>query len=366
MDHMEIHMSTDQKRWQAVVSRDAGQNGKFWYGVITTGVYCRPSCAARRAKPQNVRFFDSIEAAKQSGLRACKRCRPDEAAAGGSLETLLRLCRFIETHAQQAHTLTILAARSGLSQFQVHRLFKAFLQLTPKEYIEQVRLRAFKRSLRSSANVTDAIYEAGFESSSAVYGRMDAHLGMTPRDYRAGGAGVSLSFAFGRTHLGLVLIGASDRGVCYVQFGESERQLLEQLHEEYPRASVSPSSATAGAEFSAWMKALNARIEGARAAKALPLDVQGTAFQKRVWDFLQSIPRGSVASYQEVAEAIGSPRAHRAVANACANNKIGVLVPCHRVIRGDGSLGGYRWGLARKRALLDAERKPSAKREDLE
>lgn len=192
-------MNLDPKRWEAVLQRDASQDGKFWYGVLSTGVFCRPSCASRRPNPKNVRFFSSTQAAAASGLRACKRCKPEEGALAPKLSTLLELCRHIETHAEQAHTLAALAARSGLSQFQVHRLFKAFLRLTPKEYIAEVRLRALKQRLRTAASVTDAIYDAGFESSSAVYGRMDAHLGMTPQHYRAGGAGVDISFAFGRT-----------------------------------------------------------------------------------------------------------------------------------------------------------------------
>ena len=350
-------MNLDPKRWEALLQRDASQDGKFWYGVVSTGVYCRPSCASRRPNPKNVRFFSSIQAAAASGLRACKRCRPEEGSLAPKLSTLLELCRHIEAHAEQAHTLGALAARSGLSQFQVHRLFKAFLRLTPKEYIAQVRLRALKQRLRSAASVTDAIYDAGFESSSAVYGRMDAHLGMTPQHYRGGGAGVDISFAFGRSALGLVLIGATDRGVCYLQFGDSERELLEQLRDEFPKATITASEAAAGAEFSGWMTALNARIRGEKTRQPLPLDVQGTAFQKKVWDFLKTIPVGDVVSYGEAAKAIGEPRAVRALASACAGNRIGVLIPCHRVIRGNGELGGYRWGLPRKRALIDAERK---------
>lgn len=348
-------------RWQAVLDRDARQDGQFWYGVLTTGVYCRPSCASRRPKFENARFFDSPAAAQRSGLRPCRRCRPDRKGTQETLTTLLDLCHHVERHPDQAHSLTSLAKRSGLSQFQVHRLFKRLLRITPRSYIEQVRLRGLKRRLRAAASVTEAIYDAGFESSSAVYGRMDAHLGMTPQRYRAGGEGVAISFAFGKSALGLTLIGATDRGVCYLQFGDSERELLEQLSQEYPKAVIEPSPADGSSEFAAWMRELNARIEGARAAQDLPLDVQGTAFQKRVWDFLQTIPAGRVLSYGEVAEGIGQPRAVRAVASACARNHIGVLIPCHRVIRGNGELGGYRWGLSRKRALIDGERRPRAR-----
>jgi AraC family transcriptional regulator of adaptative response/methylated-DNA-[protein]-cysteine methyltransferase len=353
--------STDTDRWQALKDRDARRDGQFWYGVITTGVYCRPSCAARRPNPENVRFFDSLAAAQRSGLRPCKRCRPDQPIMPGTLATLLELCRHVEKHPEQAHSLASLARHSGLSQFQVHRLFKSLLRLTPKSYIDAVRLRSLKRKLRDSASVTEAIYDAGFESSSAVYGRMDAHLGMTPRRYRAGGAGVQVSFAFGRTALGRVLIGATDRGICHLQFGESERELLEQLSAEYPSATIEPSTADECGQFGAWMRELNARIAGSAAARQLPLDVRGTAFQKQVWDFLQTIPCGSVLSYGEVAQGVGRPTAVRAVASACGGNAVGVLIPCHRVIRGNGELGGYRWGASRKRALLDAERRSQAR-----
>jgi AraC family transcriptional regulator, regulatory protein of adaptative response / methylated-DNA-[protein]-cysteine methyltransferase len=345
----------DNDRWQAVCDRNAKFNGEFWYGVMTTGVYCKPSCAGRRANRGNVRFYASLGAARRDGLRACKRCKPD-VGAPSNLDVLLDVCRHIERDPTAAHSLTSLSKRAGHSQFQLHRLFKSFLQLTPKEYLEQVRMAALKNKLRTAATVTDAIYDSGFESSSAVYGRLDAHLGMTPRKYREGGKGANISFAFGHTDLGKVLIGATDRGICYLQFGDSERELLEQLVREYPNASVQPSSAKQ-TQLAAWMAALNATLAGRHYKTKLPLDIQGTAFQKRVWEFLRTIPRGSIVSYAEVAQGIGSPKAIRAAASACASNRIGVLVPCHRVIRGTGELGGYRWGLPRKRALLDMERK---------
>lgn len=350
----------DIDRWKAVCERDPQHDGRFWFGVLTTGVYCKPSCAARRAKRENVRFYSTVDAAKRDGLRACKRCKPDEQKSSvSSLAILLQLCRHIDELPTAAHGLSELSKQSGLSQFQLHRLFKQFLQLTPKQYIEQVRMNALKHRLRTSPSVTDAIYDAGFESSSAVYGRLDAHLGMTPLKYRLGGQGVDISFAFGDTALGKVLIGATDRGICYLQFGDSERELLEQLVGEYPNASVVPSKG-GHEQFAAWMSALNARLSGRSAKAALPLDIHGTAFQKRVWEFLRTIPQGEVVSYAEVAQGIGSPKAIRAAASACANNRISVLIPCHRVIRGTGELGGYRWGLTRKRALLDMERKNKA------
>ena len=351
------------QQWQAVSERDTRFDGQFWYGVMTTGVYCKPSCASRLAKRQNVRFFASVQDAEHAGLRACKRCKPDVAVSDTPvLSKLLAICRDVEAKPTAAHSLTTLSKRAGVSQFHLHRLFKSFLHVTPKDYVEQVRLTALKRQLRSANSVTDAIYDAGFESSSAVYGRLDAHLGMTPKKYREGGAGVDISFAFGKTALGKVLIGATDRGVCYLQFGDSERELLEQLTEEYPKATVVPATAMDNKQFTTWMTALNANLAGKKAKMSLPIDIQGTAFQKRVWEFLRTIPSGEVVSYAEVAQGIGSPKAIRAAATACASNRIGVLIPCHRVIRGTGELGGYRWGLARKRTLIDMERRARPKK----
>ncbi len=352
----------DDQRWQAVCDRDAGYDETFWYGVTTTGVYCIPSCASRRSKRENVRFYSTIEAAMRDGMRACKRCKPDiSTASTPSLAKLLEVCRYVERNPTVSHSLSALSKRANLSQFQVHRLFKSFLQVTPKEYIQQVRVTALKCRLRDAWSVTDAIYDAGFESSSAVYGRLDAYLGMTPRNYRQGGKGIDISFAFGTTTLGKVLIGATDRGICYLQFGDSQRELLEQLSSEYPNAIVTPSTSTKSEQFEAWMNALNRNLEGKRSKAELPLDIKGTAFQKRVWEFLRTIPSGEVVSYSEVAAGIGAPKAIRAAASACANNRIGVLIPCHRVIRGTGELGGYRWGLPRKRALIDVERRENKK-----
>jgi AraC family transcriptional regulator of adaptative response/methylated-DNA-[protein]-cysteine methyltransferase len=275
------------------------------------------------------------------------------------------VCRLIEANPTAPHRLETLGKHVGLSSFHLQRLFKSFLRVTPREYAQQVRTQALKARLREATSVTEAIYEAGFETTSAVYGRLDAHLGMTPKRYRSGGVGADISFAFGRTALGIVLIGATDRGVCYLQFGDSERELLEQLADEYPRANIVPSECAAGDAFARWMRALNAALAKERnhnrRTDPIPLDIQGTAFQKRVWDFLRTIPVGDVVSYGEVAKAIGAPKAIRAAATACASNRIGVLIPCHRVIRGTGELGGYRWGLSRKRALLDAERQRRGK-----
>lgn len=276
-------------------------------------------------------------------------------AGAGASDALLDVCRHVDANPTGRHDLNALARRAGLSPFQLHRLFKSFLGVTPREYVEQVRITQLKGGLRTRASVTDAIYDAGFESSSAVYGRLDVHLGMTPRSYRSGGAQESISFAFGRTMLGHVLIGATDRGICYLQFGDSQGELLEQLMAEFPHASITPSANNASAAFGDWMRALNTHLKGGKVSVKLPLDIQGTAFQKRVWEFLRTIPRGEIVSYTDVARGIGSPAAVRAAASACARNRIGVLIPCHRVLRGSGELGGYRWGLSRKRRLLEIE-----------
>lgn len=348
----------DQAKWQAVQAREAAHDGEFVYGVTTTGVYCRPSCPSRRPLRQHVRFYDGPEAAAADGLRPCKRCRPLEShRADPAVATVLDLCRYIEGRIDAPPSLAELGERAGMSSFQVHRLFKRLLAITPKQYVEALRLGHVKRHLRRSASVTDAIYDAGLGSSSRLYEHVDSRLGMTPKQYRRGGEGIAISYATGATPLGLAMIGATDRGICFLQFGDDEAQLLQQLRKEYPGASIAAMDAAAQAQFDAWMRALNAHLEGHSLATELPLDVRGTAFQKRVWSYLQTIPYGDVVSYAEVARAIGAPAATRAVAGACAHNRIGVLIPCHRVIRGDGGLGGYRWGLPRKRSLIDLERR---------
>lgn len=351
-------MSTiDEERWQALCTRDATQDGRFVYGVVTTGVYCRPSCAARRPLRKNVRFYDSPAAAERDGLRACLRCKP-LALVGDSrlVEKMRDLCRYIERHADERLTLADLARRAGISSFHLQRSFKALVGVSPKAYAESCRMARFKQELREGSSVTDATYAAGFGSSSRVYERADTRLGMTPREYRARGRGVAISYATATTALGPMMIGATDRGLCFIQFGDSDAQLLAALEREYPEATIAPMGEDRRAQFDAWMAALSAHLAGARPDPGLPLDIRGTAFQVKVWRYLQQIPYGEVQSYAEVAEGIGRPGAARAVANACAHNTLAIAIPCHRVIRGTGELGGYRWGVERKRALIDAER----------
>ncbi len=344
-------------RWNVVEKRDASKDGTFVYGVTTTGVYCKPSCASRRPLRKNVRFYETPADAERDGLRACRRCKPNAAAKSAGVDARIRkACELIARHADQPLPLKDIASAVNMSTFHFQRTFKASVGLTPKEFHEAERVRKLKAGLKSGGSVTEAIYDAGFGSSSRVYERADTRLGMTPLQYRQGGRGLSISHATAKTPLGLLMIGATDRGICFIQFGDSAKALEKALIAEYPEAMHAPMPATEAATFDAWMRALGDYLAGHRTPLDLPLDVRGTAFQMRVWRYLQSIPYGDVQSYGEVARGIGQPTAVRAVAQACANNTIALAIPCHRVIRGNGELGGYRWGLARKRTLIDRER----------
>lgn len=341
--------------WQAVERRDRARDGQFYFGVATTGVYCRPSCPARHPMRRNVRFYETPQQAERDGLRPCLRCHPLAAPADPYAERVRELCRYIDSNAAGPLQLRHLASRAGLSPFHLQRSFKAIAGVTPKQYLEAARVRALKTSLKR-ASVADAVYEAGFNSPSRVYERADTRLGMTPSQYRRGGEGVIITYAVAQSPVGLMMIGATDRGLCSVQFGDSREDLLAALEREYPQALVEPMRRPADPAFRQWMDALNAHLAGRRPRLDLPLDIRATAFQMLVWNYLQTIPYGEVQSYGEVAKAIGRPKAVRAVARACASNRVAVVIPCHRVIRGTGELGGYRWGLARMRALLDRER----------
>jgi len=345
-------MLSETQCWNAVIARDRSFDGRFFFGVLTTGVYCRPSCPSRHPRRENIRFFHLSAEAEQAGLRPCLRCRPlaDPSAP------IADLCRYLEEHCDERPSLATLAARTGLSRFHLQRTFKAAVGVTPKQYLEALRVGKLKQELRQAKDVTTAVYEAGFGSSSRVYERADSRLGMTPNQYRKGGGGVTITHAMIESPLGLAMMGATRRGVCFVQFGESREQLLRQLRREFPAATLESAAEPPAPEFRQWMDALSAHLAGARPATNLPLDIQATAFQMRVWDYLRSIPYGKVQSYAEVARGIGQPTAVRAVARACAANRIAVAIPCHRVVRGTGESGGYRWGEDRKRALLDRER----------
>lgn len=353
----EEYAMDQEKCWVAVTARDASKDGKFLYGVITTGVYCRPSCRSRLPLRRNARFYRTAADAERDGLRPCKRCRPLAASADeATLRRVRDLCRFIEGHFSEPLTLQALSRQAHLSPHHLQRTFKAVLGVSPRDYVEACRLAALKSGLRGSMPVSRAIYDAGFNSASRVYERVKTRLGMTPRQYRAGAAGVQISHATSATPLGLVMIGATDRGLCFVQFGASEKELERILRAEYPSATIAPMGAKTAPLFARWMAMLSEHLSGLRTSLDIPLDLRGTAFQMKVWNYLLKIPYGQLQSYTEVAAGIGQPKAVRAVASACAANRIALVVPCHRVIRGDGALGGYRWGVARKRTLIDRER----------
>ena len=348
-------MPTEAVMRRAVAARDAAYDGRFFYGVVTTGIYCRPSCASRPAKPANLRFFPTPDAAERTGLRACKRCHPRD-AEGATVRRVKALARYIEAHADERLPLARLAQAAHLSPAHLQRTFKSVLGVSPKAYQDEARLKRLKQGLKAGHPVLDSIVAAGFQSTSRVYGSALRSLGMTPSAYRAGGAGESIAYACRATALGPLLMAATERGVCFAQFGASEAALVAQLREEFPRATLVASAMAGSRALDDWIEAFDAHVRGDAARPDLPLDLRGTAFQIRVWRFLLKVPEGDVLSYSELAAGIAAPKAVRAAASACAANRVAVLVPCHRVLRGDGGLGGYRWGIERKRALLDAER----------
>ena len=338
----------EQVWWEAVLTKDARMDGKFYYAVTSTGVYCRPSCPSRLPRRVNVLFFRDANAAEQAGYRACRRCRPRV----DLLAPLKRISRYIDEHAGEKLTLEDLATRAGLSPSYLQRKFKAAFGLSPHEYAEASRTGRLKTELRQSASVTDAIYEAGYGSSSRVYERTAEKLGMTPAEYRAGGRGARIDYATAPSPHGCVLLAATERGVCAIRFGEGEAKLEAELRKEFPRADMRRSKPA----VSRWLQALLHHLREPGNPLELPLDLRATAFQRKVWQHLKTIEAGRTESYQQVAKAIGEPKAARAVARACAANPVAVAIPCHRVIRADGEPGGYRWGEARKRSLLAAER----------
>lgn len=348
---------TDIICWDAMQARDTAFDGRFLYGVMTTGVYCRPSCSSRMPKRENVRFYAMAAEAELDGLRPCKRCQPLAKTADElAVRKMRELGRYIQAHSAETLTLETLAKRAHLSPSHLQRQFKKVLGVSPKHFIETCRLDTLKTQLREGTSVATATYEAGFGSSSRVYERAASRLGMTPKQYSAGGLDVAISWATSDTALGLLMMAASDRGLCFVQFGRSEDDLLNALRKEFPAAAITRMADGGDDQFMQWMASLSRHLAGQQPAGDLPVDLRGTAFQMQVWRYLLTIPPGELRSYTEVAQAVGKPKAVRAVANACAANRVAVLVPCHRVIRGDGHLGGYRWGLERKRTLIDQER----------
>ncbi len=342
-------------RWAAVVARDAKADGSFFYSVRTTGVYCRPSCASRRARPENIDFHATAADAERAGFRPCRRCRPDEPArASQQADLVAELCRHIES-AEQVPTLDELAERAGLSPWHLHRLFKEVTGVTPKAYAAAHRASRVRRELTRSDTVTEAIYDAGYNSNGRFYEDSDEILGMTPTAWRSGGADTEIRFAIGQCALGAILVAQSERGVCAIALGDDPDALARDLQDQFPRARLIGGDAG----FEALVAKVVGFVEAPRVGLDLPLDVRGTAFQQRVWQALREIPVGETASYSEIAERIGSPKSVRAVAQACGANALAVAIPCHRVVRSDGSLSGYRWGVERKSALLRREAEPA-------
>jgi AraC family transcriptional regulator, regulatory protein of adaptative response / methylated-DNA-[protein]-cysteine methyltransferase len=338
-------------RWATVTARSATADGSFFYSVRTTGVYCRPSCGSRLPRPENVRFHATREEAEQAGFRPCKRCRPDRPSLTEQHAAIVtEICRLIET-SSRVPALEQLAARAGMSPFHFHRVFKAVTGLTPRAYAAAHRGERVRRELGKSSTVTAAIYESGYASNGRFYGESERMLGMTPTEYRAGGANAEIHFAVGECSLGSILVARSERGVCAILLGDDPDALARELQDRFPRATLIGGDAA----FEDVVAKVVGLIEAPRLGFDLPLDVRGTAFQQRVWRALREIPAGSTASYREVAERIGSPGAVRAVAHACAVNPLAVAIPCHRVVRSDGGLAGYHWGVERKRALLQRE-----------
>jgi AraC family transcriptional regulator of adaptative response/methylated-DNA-[protein]-cysteine methyltransferase len=338
-------------RWAQVAARDRSADGTFWYSVATTGVYCRPSCASRAANPKHVRFHASIEDAEAAGFRACKRCKPDQASFEvHSAATIARICRFIE-QSESIPSLAALAEEAGLSPGYFHRMFKAVTGVTPKAYAAAHRAGKVRAELGRSATVTEAIYEAGFNSNGRFYEKSAEMLGMTPTDYRAGGANAAIRFAVGECSLGAILVAQSEKGVCAILIGDDPQALVHELQDRFPRAALMGGDA----DFEGLVARVVGLVEAPGIGLDLPLDIRGTAFQQRVWAALRDIPAGTTVSYSDIAQRIGAPKAVRAVAGACAANTLAVAIPCHRVVRSDGALSGYRWGVDRKRALIERE-----------
>jgi AraC family transcriptional regulator of adaptative response/methylated-DNA-[protein]-cysteine methyltransferase len=352
-EQMNFLPETDEAQWQAVLAKDSRFDGQFVFAVSSTGIYCRPSCGSRRPRRDRVSFFMSPEAAEELGFRACLRCHPRNDRIHDPQVAMAReVCRLIDENEGEPLTLATLGNRIGVSSFHLQRTFKSVMGITPSQYAEAGRIRKFKNGVRDGASITNAIYDAGFGSTSRLYETAAAQLGMTPATYGKGGRGALINYAIVDTSLGKLLVAATDKGVCSVTLGDSPTDLENDLKKEFPQAQIQPDEVA----LSLATKAIVDHLEGKTPHIDLPLDVQATAFQRQVWEQLRAIPRGQTYSYSEVAKAIGQQKAVRAVARACATNPVALVIPCHRVIREDKTLGGYRWGLERKEKLLAAER----------
>lgn len=340
--------------WRAVEDRDRRFDGAFVYAVRTTGVYCRPSCPSRRAHRANVVFHATPDDAEAAGFRECKRCRPRSATQTAGEDAVTRAKAYIERHAERRVDLAELSAEVGMSPFHLQRTFKRLVGVSPRVYGDARRVERLKSGLKRGDTVSRATYDAGFDSGAAAYARTEAGMGMTPAEYRRGGQGVRIRYATAASPVGRVLVAATERGVCAVTLGGDDASLEVALTGEYPAAEITRASRNDTA-MASWLDAVVRHLEGTTRRVEVPIDVQGTAFQKKVWSALRDIPYGETRSYAQVASSIGAPKSARAVANACANNPVAIVIPCHRVTPATGDTGGYRWGSARKRQILARE-----------
>jgi AraC family transcriptional regulator of adaptative response/methylated-DNA-[protein]-cysteine methyltransferase len=341
----------EDSRWQAVLARDGECDGKFVFAVSSTGVYCRPSCPSKRPKRTNVKFFRQPQEAENAGFRECLRCRPKASAGNPQQQLIKSVCRFIEQHLDEPITLARLGAEFQQSPFHLQRTFKAVVGITPKEYADSCRMRGFRQKLKAGHSVTRAMHDAGYSSTSRLYSRTSAELGMEPAKYRRGAIATPIRYSLSDSPIGYMLIAATDKGICSIQFADSEEELEQGLKQEFPFA-IRRRDDEGMADLT---QQVVKRISRTEPSSSLPLDIQATAFQRRVWSHLQSIGVGKTQSYSQVAKAIRRPSAVRAVARACATNPVAIAIPCHRVLRSNGELGGYRWGLERKKTLLNIE-----------
>ncbi len=340
-----------EDQWRAVEARDYQYDGVFVYAVRSTGIYCRPSCPSRRPQRDRVAFFNTTDDAEQAGFRACRRCRPQDAAGDPAVALVREVCRLINNAGIGEVTLEALGSQLAVSPDHLQRTFKRAVGITPRQYADTRRMERFKMQLRDGLDVTHALYEAGYSSSSRLYEQAPAQLGMTPASYRRGGAGVQITYALSPCVLGVLLVAATERGICKVSLGDSEAQLEADLVEEFSAATLTRDDQ----QLVAWVAQIARHVEGRQPRLDVPLDIRATAFQRQVWEQLQAIPYGTTRSYQAVADAIGRPTAARAVAQACASNPVALVIPCHRVVGANGGLSGYRWGIGRKQALLTRE-----------
>ncbi len=347
-----------ERFWQAVLSKDRQYDGQFVFAVSSTGIYCRPSCPARRARRDRVTFFALPEAAEEAGFRECRRCHPKNVSAlDPRLELIRRACRLIEEQDEERVSLEALGKLLGVSSFHFQRTFKRVMGITPRQYAEACRARRFRSSVQSGESITSAMYEAGYGSSSRLYERAESELGMTPATYGRGGKAMKISYTVASSPMGQLLVAATDKGICAVRLGDTVADLESDLREEFAAADIRTNDEGLRGAVAQIVR----HLEGKQPGIELPLDIRATAFQRLVWEALQAIPLGETRSYSEVAKGIGKPSAVRAVARACASNSVALVIPCHRVIREDQNLGGYRWGLERKKKLLASERERAGK-----